>query len=629
MSSVSEDELRALGVSDAKIAQTMKNKRVLEACRYFIDEAKKHTSDFDAELGKIIFDLASKVKMETSENLRSTLVAYLFKPEDIRLSTPEQLSAAVKFVNSKGNEEFTEEEFKAASGSGVVVTQEDIDNVVAKAIEEQRAALEENGWGYQVKIIAKVRGDLPFASGKLINETIQRQLVELLGPNTGDAKAKYQQKLKEQRKAKKKEKDDSAPAAEEEKEQEKVPPTDYAVEMKPVPKDGQVVTPWEASADKEFDYDRLIEQFGSQHLTQEHLDKIAALGIPLHHFLKRKIFFSHRDFDTILEKKAKGEPVYLYTGRGPSSQAMHLGHLIPFIFTKYLQDVFDLPLVIQMTDDEKYLFKRNLTLDFNKETGVRYFCHENVKDIIAIGFDPAKTFIFSNLDYMGGQFYMNIVNMQGRTSLRKASAIFGFTDENNVGQVAFCCIQAAPALPTSFPGIIHPTAHCLIPCAIDQDPYFRLTRDIVPSMGYPKPALLHSIFFPAMTGGNSKMSSSANTGASIFLTDDPETIRNKIFKHAFSGAPNTLKEFREQGADLHADISYQYLRFFMEDDARLDEIGRDYAAGKDHMTTAAVKEELAKVIQKLVAEHQERRAKVTDEDVKLFMTPRKLAGQSF
>lgn len=32
---------------------------------------------------------------------------------------------------------------------------------------------------------------------------------------------------------------------------------------------------------------------------------------------------------------------------------MHLGHLIPFMFTKYLQDAFDCPLVIQMTDDEK------------------------------------------------------------------------------------------------------------------------------------------------------------------------------------------------------------------------------------------------------------------------------------
>ena len=44
----------------------------------------------------------------------------------------------------------------------------------------------------------------------------------------------------------------------------------------------------------------------------------------------------------------QGTKFYLYTGRGPSSEALHLGHTIPFHFTKWLQDVFDCPLVIQV-----------------------------------------------------------------------------------------------------------------------------------------------------------------------------------------------------------------------------------------------------------------------------------------
>ena len=52
----------------------------------------------------------------------------------------------------------------------------------------------------------------------------------------------------------------------------------------------------------------------------------------------------------------------MYTGRGPSSDAMHLGHLVPFIMTKWLQETFDVPLVIQLTDDEKFLWK-NLELE--------------------------------------------------------------------------------------------------------------------------------------------------------------------------------------------------------------------------------------------------------------------------
>ena len=82
-----------------------------------------------------------------------------------------------------------------------------------------------------------------------------------------------------------------------------------------------------------------------------------------HRFLRRGIFFSHRDLNQILDLYEQGKKFYLYTGRGPSSEALHLGHLIPFQFTKWLQDTFDCPLVIQLTDDEKFLFKQELKLE--------------------------------------------------------------------------------------------------------------------------------------------------------------------------------------------------------------------------------------------------------------------------
>ena len=85
----------------------------------------------------------------------------------------------------------------------------------------------------------------------------------------------------------------------------------------------------------------------------------------MHPLLKREIFFSHRDLEVILNNYESGKLFYLYTGRGPSSDAMHLGHLLPFIFTKYLQDAFDVPLVIQITDDEKYFHKGNAELEVN------------------------------------------------------------------------------------------------------------------------------------------------------------------------------------------------------------------------------------------------------------------------
>lgn len=98
---------------------------------------------------------------------------------------------------------------------------------------------------------------------------------------------------------------------------------------------------------------------------------------------------------SILNQYESGKPFYLYTGRGPSSQSMHLGHLIPFIFCKWLQEVFNVPLVIQMTDDEKFLWK-DLKMEETRKMSI-----ENIKDIIALGFDIKKTFIFSDLDYIG------------------------------------------------------------------------------------------------------------------------------------------------------------------------------------------------------------------------------------
>merc|ERR1712166_444721 len=290
---------------------------------------------------------------------------------------------------------------------------------------------------------------------------------------------------------------------------------------------------------------------------------------------------------------------------------------VPFLFTQYLQEAFKVPLVIQMTDDEKFLFKEDLELPY-----VRKCLRENAKDIIALGFDRERTFMFSDIDYIiggnGTDFYKNILEVQKRCNLNTAQSIFGFGPEHNIGQISFASIQASPSFATSFPHIVPPNARCLIPCAIDQDPYFRMTRAIAPRMKCQKPALIHSKFFPAMTGSQTKMSSSTASPTTIFLTDTPEQIAEKIKKYAFSGAPKTLAEHKEKGANLEVDVSYQYLRFFLEDDAKLQSIGDSYSTGK--MMTGEVKAELSTVLQELVAAFQVRRAAVTEEEVDYFMS---------
>ena len=378
---------------------------------------------------------------------------------------------------------------------------------------------------------------------------------------------------------------------------------------------GQEVTPWEVSGGEGgIDYQKLIRDFGCSSITPELVARIERLtNQKAHRFLRRGLFFSHRDLTVLLDKYERGNPFYLYTGRGPSSESLHLGHLVPFMFTKWLQDAFDVPLVIQLTDDEKFFFKENLSLE-----EAHRLAFENCRDIIAIGFDLKKTFIFSDLDYIG-TMYPNICKIQKKITYNQSRAIFGFNGSDNVGKSGFPAVQAAPSFSSSFPSIFGKgtdNVMCLIPQAIDQDPYFRLTRDVAPRLGFLKPALIHSKFFPSLQGHKTKMSGSVAT-SSIYVSDSDAEIATKIMKHCFSGGKENIEEHRKYGADLSVDVAYEYLRYMMEDDAEVEEIGRKYEAGE--LLTGEVKQILITQLQEIVNTHKKNRAAVTDEMVREFM----------
>ncbi len=133
-------------------------------------------------------------------------------------------------------------------------------------------------------------------------------------------------------------------------------------------------------------YSKLIRQFGLKEIDNQLLEKIKKYTKELHPLLKYKIFFAHRDLDKLLGEYEGGKQFYLYTGRGPSGP-MHFGHIVPFIFTKWLQDKFDTYLLIQITDDEK-LMTRKVT-----DEEVRKYTEDNVLDILSLGFKKDKTFI--------------------------------------------------------------------------------------------------------------------------------------------------------------------------------------------------------------------------------------------
>lgn len=386
--------------------------------------------------------------------------------------------------------------------------------------------------------------------------------------------------------------------------------------VEPSSASGQVVTPWsvEGKDGGGIQYSKLIVEFGVHEIDPPLLDFFREVtGREPHAWLRRGIFFSHRDLKEALVAKQQGKPFYLYTGRGPSSESLHFGHLIPFMFTKWLQDVFDCPLVIQLTDDEKYLFQKlDKPLDEFQRLG-----YENARDIMAVGFNPQKTFIFLNTEYMG-HFYPLVCEIQKHVTYNQTRGIFGFTGSTSIGQIAFPAIQAAPSFSEAFPVVLGGSRRmtCLIPCAIDQDPYFRMTRDVAKKLGLKKPALVHAKFFPALQGINAKMSGSIATSA-VMVSDSEQDIRKKIAS-AFSGGRSGDGQQELLGANLDEDVAFQWLRFFEMDDAELARIERLYGpgqleAGEARMMTKEVKTLLADKIVGMAATHQASKLALTQD----------------
>jgi tryptophanyl-tRNA synthetase len=310
--------------------------------------------------------------------------------------------------------------------------------------------------------------------------------------------------------------------------------------------------------------------------------------------LRRKIFFSHRDFDWILQEYEKGNKFFLYTGRGPSGDT-HLGHLVPWIFTKWLQDAFGVKLYFQMTDDEKFLFK-----DALEREEAHNYAYENALDIIALGFEQKNTAIFSDLEVIKN-LYPHALEVAKRVTFSTARAVFGFSNETNIGGIFFTAIQSVPAFIESIKQ--GKPVPCLIPHAIDQDPHFRVTRDVAPKIGFPKPASIHCKFMPGLKGVG-KMSAS-DPAATIYTTDAPEDAEKKVMS-AFTGGQATVAEQKKKGGNPDICSVCQYLfYFFEEDDRKLEERFADYRAGK--ILDGENKAYLAEKVKKFLREHQRKR----------------------
>jgi tryptophanyl-tRNA synthetase len=348
------------------------------------------------------------------------------------------------------------------------------------------------------------------------------------------------------------------------------------------------VTPYTVSGD--LDYDRLLEQFGADELTD---DQIAQFPEPVHPLVRRKVFYAQRDLDSFLAAANAGQQHSIVTGRGPSGP-MHIGHIFPFYFAKYLQEQVGTTVYIPVSDDEKYLLKDQTPAEISDHT------RANLRDILAVGFDPELTRIV--IDSADGDVVYPIANVLSK-EVTQATVDATYGDPENIGLSFYPAVQGTHLLLPQLVEGRHPT---LVPIAIDQDPHVRICRDVAGKQRFDldKPGALLSKFLPSLAGPG-KMSSSDDTPG-ILLSDERETVIEKMRTHAYSGGQSSVAQHREQGGNPEVDVSYLFLYYFFEDsDERVAELAREYREGT--LLSGELKETAATKIADFLEAHQRRR----------------------
>ncbi|AGT35213.1 tryptophanyl-tRNA synthetase [Thermofilum adornatum] len=370
---------------------------------------------------------------------------------------------------------------------------------------------------------------------------------------------------------------------------------------------GYSVTPWEARG--KIDYDKLIEEFGVEKLGPELVERIGRLAGGLHWLLRRGFFFAHRDLGLVLDDYEAGRGFFLYTGRAPSNSPMHIAHIVPFVATRWLQEKFNVNVYIEIPDEEKFLAKKVESLD-----EVEPYVRQDILNIAALGFDPDRTFIFRDTEYIS-RMYRAAVRVARLINFSTAKAVFGFDGETSIGLIFYPALQIVPTL--------FENKRPLIPCGIDQDPYFRLQRDIAPRLGRYKTAEILSKLVWGLTGPETKMSASQPETA-ILLNDPPDVVKKKIM-NAYTGGRATIEEQRKLGGVPEVcTVFHWYSVLFEEDDKKLEE--RYWACKTGKLMCGECKLELVQRINRFLEQHRAN-VKRAEEKLHLYMYDGKLAQE--
>ena len=164
--------------------------------------------------------------------------------------------------------------------------------------------------------------------------------------------------------------------------------------------------------------DFLLEQFGLNKFSQINKSKLGWVNPNLLDLIEFERGFDSFNYDNLSQ-------YYLYTGRGPSQDTFHIGHLLGLELIKSISLEFESKIFFMIADDEKILRD---SIDIKKmESNVT----NTIKQLNNIGFVSSNTNFHINSKDISPIEYQIMLKLMSLVSLEQLSKIFG--KKENIG----------------------------------------------------------------------------------------------------------------------------------------------------------------------------------------------------
>ena len=210
------------------------------------------------------------------------------------------------------------------------------------------------------------------------------------------------------------------------------------------------------------DYSRLFEEFGISSFDEI----LPQLGRP-HPYMRRKIIFGHRNYESVLKAMLQHRPFAVMSGFMPSGKA-HFGHMMVMNEIIWHQkqggDAF-----AAIADMEAHAV-RGISWNKCQELGIE----EYILSLIALGFEPSGHIYFQSKNW---QMRDLAFELAASANFSEVSSIYGFSGETSIAHMDSVMAQSADILAPQLRMYGGPKP-VVIPVGADQDPHIKLTRDL-------------------------------------------------------------------------------------------------------------------------------------------------------